>query len=141
MDNKFCSKCAVDPASHSFRKISEKNGCYVFYTNPSKAKDKDTDSILNHFNLALEKVGNKRWLWVFDGDGFETEHALEIRTGQGIAALINEKYGNNLEEIRIINPTVHIKLALKVMGPFMSDLLKSKIRLLDDRVYSVLEFM
>ena len=66
---------------------------------------------------------------------------MEIRTGQGIAELLNEKYGNNLEEIKIINPTIHIKVILKVIGPFMSDLIKSKINMLDDRKYSVLEFI
>lgn len=139
--NKNCSKCMVDPSSHSFRKISDKNGCCIFYTNPSKAKDKDTESIINHFDIELEKLVNKKWIWVFDGDGFETEHALEIRTGQGLSTLINDKYGNILEEIKIINPSIHMKVALKLMKPFMSDLIKSKIRLLDERVYSILEFM
>jgi len=137
----ICNKCAVDPASHSFRKVSDKNGHCIFYTNPTKAKCKDTDSILSHYENALIQIGNKRWTWVFDGDGFDMEQALEIRTGHGIAGLLNEKYGNTLEEIKIINPTIHIKLAMKLIVPFASDLIKSKIRVLDDRKYSVLEFI
>jgi len=140
--DKICNKCVVDPASHSFRKISDKNGHCVFYTNPAKAKQyNDVEGILSHYDNALLQIGKKRWTWIFDGDGFETEHALEIKTGQGIAALINEKYGNTLEEIKIINPTIHIKVAMKLIVPFMSDLIKSKIRMLDDRPYTVLEFI
>jgi CRAL/TRIO domain len=140
--DKICSKCVVDPASHSFRKLLDKNGRCVFYTNPSKAKDhNDTEGILRHYDRALAQIGDKKWIWIFDGDGFESEHALEISTGRGIAALINEKYGNTLEEIKIINPTIHIKVILKLIRPFMSDLIESKIRMLDDRPYSVLEFI
>ena len=128
---KICNKCVVDPASHSFRKVSDKSERCVFYTIPSKAKCKETDGILLHYDNALAQIGNKRWTWIFDGEGFETEHAMEIRTGQGIAELLNEKYGNNLEEIKIINPTIHIKVILKVIGPFMSDLIKSKINMLE----------
>lgn len=139
--DKICNKCVVDPASHSFRKVSDKNGHCVFYTNPTKAKCRDTDSILSHYENAIIQIGNKRWTWIFDGEGFDTEHALEIRTGQGIATLLNEKYGNTLDEIKIINPTIHIKVILKVIGPFISDFIKSKIKILDDRPYSVLEFI
>ncbi len=140
--DKICNKCMMDPTSHSFKKISEKNGICTFYTNPAKAKlYKDTEGILSHYDHALGHIGEKRWIWIFDGDGFDTDHAMEIRTGQGIATLLTEKYSNNLVEIKVINPSIHIRVILKVIKPFLSDLITSKLKILDDRTYSVLEFV
>lgn len=140
--DKICNKCASDPASHSFKKISEKNGVCTFYTNPAKAKlYKDTEGIISHYDHALAQIGNKKWLWVFDGDGFDTDHALELKTAQGILSLITDKYGHNLVEVKVINPSIHIKVILKVIKPFLNDSIANKINLLDDRVYSILEFI
>jgi len=44
-----CPICKINPESHSFKKISEKNGISTYYTNPTKAKDRDTDGILMHY--------------------------------------------------------------------------------------------
>lgn len=33
----ICNKCSIDPLSHSFKKISEKNGILTYYTNPAKS--------------------------------------------------------------------------------------------------------
>ena len=52
--NIICEKCMMDPTSHSFKKISEKNGVITYYTNPTKAKlYNDTTGILEHYNNAL----------------------------------------------------------------------------------------
>jgi hypothetical protein len=140
MEN-ICKKCAIDPTSHSFRKLSEKNGISTYYTNPAKAKlYKDTEGILEHYNNALELIGNNKWSWIFDSDGFDLHHAMEIQTGIGIAK-ITVKYGNNLEEIKIINPTWYIKVMLTVVMPFLSDKIRQKINIMDDRFYSILEFV
>jgi hypothetical protein len=135
-------KCTMDPTSHSFRKISEKNGIVTYYTNPTKAKlYTDTEGILEHYNNALNTVGDKKWIWIFDSDGFDVKHALEISTGIGIAKLITGKYGNNLQEIKIINPTWHIKTMIKAVWPFLNDRTKQKINIMGDRYYSVVEFV
>ena len=102
--DKICQKCTMDPTSHSFRKISDKNGVVTYYTNPTKAKlYTDSEGILEHYHNALNTVGDKKWIWIFDSDGFDVKHALEISTGIGIAKLITGKYGNNLQEIKIIS--------------------------------------
>ena len=141
--DKICDKCTVDPQSHSFRKLSEKNGIAVYYTNPTKAKlYTDTDGILKHYDNALASVGNKKWIWIFDSDGFDLKHAMEMQTGIGIAKLITtNKYGNNLQEIKIINPTWHIKTMIASVWPFLNQTTKDKIRILKDRYYSPVEFV
>jgi hypothetical protein len=132
----------MDPTSHSFKKLSEKNGVVLYYTNPSKAKlYKDKDGILQHYTNALDSVGDNKWVWIFDSDGFDVKHALEVQTGIGIAKLITGKYGINLEEIKIINPTWHIKTMLTAVWPFLNERTKQKIKVFGDRYYSVLEFI
>jgi hypothetical protein len=138
---KICEKCMMDPLSHSFKKISEKNGVHTFYTNPTKSKlYKDTEGILKHYDNALKSVTDKKWIWIFDSEGFDLKHAMEVKTGVGIAKITTE-YGANLQEIKIINPTWHIKTMLTAVWPFLNEQTKKKITILGDRYYSVLEFI
>lgn len=129
---RICQKCSMDPTSHSFRKISEKNGIVTYYTNPSKALlYTDTDGILTHYDNALKQVGDNKWIWIFDSDGFDLKHAMEVKTGVGVAKLLTQKYAHNLQEIKIINPTWHIKTMLTVIWPFLSDSVKQKITIIN----------
>ena len=132
----------MDPTSHSFRRLTEKNGVVLYYTNPTKAKlYKDNEGILEHYTNALDSVKGRKWAWIFDSEGFDLRHAAEVSTGIGIAKLITGKYGEALEEIKIINPTWHIKTMLTAVWPFLNEKTKQKIHVLGDRYYSVLEFL
>jgi hypothetical protein len=140
--NKICPTCAVDPTSHSFKKISEKNGIVTYYTQPSEAiMYEDREGILSHVDNALALLGDKKWICIINGDGFEAKHALEAQTGIGLLNLMTKKYGAHLQEIKIINPTWHIKGVYKLAKPFLDDEMMSKVKMLKDRVYSVLEFI
>jgi len=132
----------MDPTGHTFRKLTEKNGVVIYYTNPNRAKTfTDTNDIINHYNNEISTVGNKRWVWIFDSDGFDLKQALDIQSGLGIAKVITGKCGNNLQEIKIINPTWHIKALISAVTPFLDKSTKEKIRVMGDRYYSVLEFI
>jgi hypothetical protein len=132
----------MDPNCYSFKKISEKNGVCIYYTNPTKSKQyTDSDEIIEYYDNALKQIGNKTWIWIFDSDGFDMKHALDIKTGTGIAELLTNKYAKNLVEIKIINPTWHIKAMLKAVIPFLDKVLCNKIKVLKDRYYSVIEFV
>jgi len=139
---KICATCVKEPSAHSFKRVSEKNGICIFYTKPASAtKYTDTEGTISHVDRALQAIGPKKWTWIFDGDGFEAQHALALHTGRGILNLIEEKYGSQLQQILFINPTWHVKGVVKAGSIGLRDNIKSKIKLLDDRVYSILEFM
>lgn len=139
---KICAICAKEPSAHSFKKISEKNGVCTFYTKPSAAtKYDDTAGVIAHIDNALRMIGNKKWIWLFDSDGFEAQHAMALQTGRGILQLIEQKYGSHLQQILFINNSWHIKAVVKAGSLALDDVIKSKIKMLDDRVYSVLEFV
>jgi hypothetical protein len=139
---KICQKCTMDPTSHSFKRLSEKNGVVLYYTNPTKSRlYNDKDGILSHYTNALDSVKGRKWAWIFDSEGFDLKHAAEVGTGIGIAKLITGKYGETLEEIKIINPTWHIKTMLAAVWPFLNEKTKQKIKIMGDRYYSILEFI
>ncbi len=138
----ICEKCAQDSRYHSIKKISERGNIITYYTNPSNATAyTDTEGILLHCDNALKYVGNRNWICIINSEDFSIKHALEIKTGIGIAKLVMSKYANNLIEIKIINPTWHIKTMLNVIRPFLNQPTRDKIKVLDDRYYSVLEFL
>lgn len=139
---KICAICAKEPSAHSFKKISEKNGVCTFYTKPAAAtKYDDTAGVIAHIDNALRMNGNKKWIWLFDSDGFEAHHAMALQTGRGILQLIEQKYGTYLQQILFINNSWHIKAVVKAGSLALDNVLQSKIKMLDDRVYSVLEFV
>lgn len=132
----------MDNKNYMFGKISEKNGIAVYYTNPKKAKvNKNTGSILEHYTTALSTIGEREWKWIFDGEGFDISYVLNSQAGTRIANCLKGTCGDNLQEIKIINPTWHIKTIINALWPFLNNNIKQKITYLDDRVYSVLEFI
>lgn len=145
MASSGCLVCGSDPSSssHVFRKVADKASHVVYYTIPSKVKvEYPADGIIGHYDHILrEKGSRRRWVWVFDGTNFDTDHIMELKTGQGIAELLKGENLDSLAEIKVINPTIHLKVLLKVIQPFMEDALKAKLTVLDDRPRSVLEFL
>lgn len=137
-----CPICLSDPTSHILRKVADKPSHVTFYTHPSKVKrEYPADDIIHHYAHRLEEKGSKSWTWVIDGSQFDTDHIMELRTGQGIAELLKGQHSDTLQEIKVINPTIHLKLLLKVVQPFMEDALRAKVSIMDDRPRSVLEFL
>ena len=102
---------------------------------------KDRDGILSHINNVLATLGSKQCRVIIDGDGFDVAHALEMDTGIGLIKLITEKYVANVKEVVIINPTWHIKGVIKLGLELLDDPTKSRVKVLDDRTRSVLEFL
>lgn len=124
-----CEDCKKDPTSHSLKNLGIKDGVTYFYTCPAKAtKYYDTDGIIKHYDGVLSE--NKTdWIWIFDGDGFNTKHLLEINVGIKLTQLISQKYSESLKKIIVINPSWNIKLVLDLLYPFLSNYLKQKIEI------------
>jgi len=142
MSSEPCILCSPDPSSYLFKRVSDKNNLVTFYTHPSKARQfKDHRVILEHVHHLLGRVGTKKsWRWIIDGDGFDTDHLREFRTAMDWMERVVEHLPT-LKGIHVINPSVHLKVLLKVIHPFLLDDLRPKIQILDDRTYSILEFL
>jgi len=141
-----------DPVNHSFSKIEERDGVSIYYTCPSKLqKIYDSEIIIAHYENILNNLGDdKQWIWIFDSKEFGLTQSLEIQspsanasgdtsrpnafgygslqTAIGIAKLISpQKYGKNLQQIVIANPTMYIRTALNIILPFLSQDIRNKI--------------
>jgi hypothetical protein len=137
-----CPICAKDPLAHSFKKVGEKRGITMFYTKPSQAKRyDDTEGILAHVDNTIGQLNGKKWICIVDGDQFDAKYIAEWQTGAGLMQLFFTKYVDSLVEIKIINPTVYVRTAMKVLLALIADDKTSKITVLDDKPYSVLQFI
>jgi len=125
----ICPKCHAEPGSHSFSKIKEQpDGTAVFYTCPSKAKClDDNEGIIAHYDGLLQDNGKNPWILIFDSQGFNVEHTLNIKLTMDLVKLINNNYSENLTKIIIINPTWHIKATIKMVSPFLSEKVRNLI--------------
>jgi len=122
-----CKICEDDPTSHSLKNIGTRDNITYYYTCPAKAtKYYDTEGIIEHYDGVLSE-NNNRWTWVFDCEGFNMKHLLEINVGIQLAKLITNKFSHNLINIIIINPTWHIKFVLDLVYPFLNNHMKSII--------------
>ena len=139
---KICPKCAADPTSHSFKKVADKNGVVIFYSHPSKAKlYDDMDGLVIHVNNMFTSIGNKPWKCIIDGDGFDMKYAAEINVGRALFHLLTTKYGSTLHEMVVINPTWAIEGLVKLASMAMTKEMFAKVKVLDDRKRSILEFI
>lgn len=140
--DKICKKCAADPTSHSYKKVTEKNGVSIYYSHPATAKlYDDMDGIIEHVDRIMSTNGSKKWICIFNGEGFGVKHTMEFTMGVKLAELLTNKYGDTLQEMKIINPTWYITYALKIVHATVKPSIVEKIKVLDDRRYSVLEFI
>jgi hypothetical protein len=123
----LCPLCEKDPTSHSFSKIREMDGIAIFYTSPAKSKNIDRKDILQHYDITLRQNREQRWIWIFDCEKFPISHMLDFQMPIELAKLIREKYATTLEKIVIINPTFFIRLLLNFVSIFLTDEMKHRI--------------
>jgi len=113
-----CPVCALDPTSHSLRRIGEKDGTVIFYTKPAEAsKYWDREGIRDHYDGTLDQIKNTDWIWVFDAKGFSARHLLEVGVAQTIATLVATKYSRTLKEIRVVNSSWVVQAVLHIVRP------------------------
>lgn len=108
-----CPLCAVNPSSHSFKKMAEKNGIVYFYTCPAQATE--YEGIIDHYEGVLREI-KKKWVWIVDGKGFGLTHAMQINTAIELSKFISKC---NVKII-IINPTIYITMTHKIVMPFLN---------------------
>ena len=99
------------------------------------------DGILSHVNNMFTTIGNKPWKCIIDGDGFDMKHAAEIKIGRALFELFSTKYGSTFQEITVINPTWAMEGLIKLASIAMSKEMFTKVKIMDDRKRSILEFI
>ena len=119
----------LEPLHKSFSKIDEQNGVSIYYTCPSNTSENyNSDEIIHHYKNTLSQLGDSPWIWILDSKEFGLKQSLETQTAIGVAKLISpQKYGKNLQQIVIANPTIYIKTALSIVTPFLSADIRNKI--------------
>ena len=121
MNKLICVLCAIDPLSHSFRKLNCQNKhMNLFYSCPAEATQNfELDSVRNHLDIELTNNNNVPWGWIIDCNGFTMKHATEIQSIIEISDLITNKYANQLKKIWIINTNWVIKCIINMLWPFL----------------------
>lgn len=121
-----CPVCALDPTSHSLKKIGMfDDDTVIMYTKPADASRYwDRDGIIVHYDNVLSKI-EKKWMWIFDAEGFSYKHMVEIDVATSLARLISSKYSHSLQKIIIINPSFIVNIMLTIVTPFLSKNIQS----------------
>ena len=120
-----CPICELNPGSHSLTKMYERENVEYYYTCPAKAtRYNDTVGIIAHYEGVLREI-NKPWVWVFDGEGFNFMHSLEIDIGIQLASILARNV--HLYKIMVIHPTIYVSTIYTVLYPFLSDRLRQLI--------------
>lgn len=130
----ICGLCSLNPSSHSLTKLSEKDDTLYYYTCPSNAiLYFDTTGIINHYNGVLSEIPkNKKWVWIFDSNGFNLKHFLQIDVAVELAKLISKNFSDNLKKIIIINSTIYISSIYNIIKPFLNKKILSIIEINND---------
>lgn len=146
----YCKICKELPNAHSFdifcygidirEKDEDKKKITVFYTRVANAiRYDDMKGILEHYTNLLKLEKPTKWIWIFDCNGFEWKHSIQIKTAIGIAKLINE-FGN-VHRIIVINSNFLINTLFAGLKAFLNnDILKNTIMIKnDEKIKYVLE--
>lgn len=139
---KFCRACAADPTSHSFKKVGEKGGVSIYYSHPSQGKMyDDMEGYPSHIDKMLAGNGKKPWKIIINGDGYDLKLTMQGQLGRSLVDLFLKKYNATMKELIIINPSIYIRIMVKLALGTFDEATFSKIKVLDDRQYSILEFI
>ena len=126
-----CPICNIQPYSHSFTNMGEKDEIIYYYTCPSKAiLYYDVSGIINHYDGVLsETPETKEWIWIFDSTDFGIMHATQPTVAIEIARLISNKFSYNLKKIIIIHPTIYVRILYELLTPFLNKKIKNSIEI------------
>ena len=140
--DKICKACAADPTCHSFKKVGEKGGVSVYYSHPAQGRlYDDTEGYLTHIDKMIASNGQKPWRVIINGDGYDLKLTAQGKLGKALVDLLLQKYNANMKELIIINPSMYIRIMVKMALNVFDASTFSKIKVLDDRQYSILEFI
>jgi hypothetical protein len=118
----ICQICKKNPKAHSFHKLYEHKKISFFYTNPAEAeKYDDVDGIIKHMDNMLKQQAKNKWAWIFDAQGFECKHMIQLNLTKRIIDLISKSHSSNLEYIHIKNVNSTIKQFFHTIKPLINN--------------------
>jgi hypothetical protein len=139
---KFCKVCATEPNSHSFKKVAEKGGVTIYYSHPAQGRlYDDAEGYVAHIDKMIASNGQKPWKVIINGDGYDLKLTSQGKLGRALVDLLLQKYNSNMKELIIINPSIYIRIMVKLALTAFDANTFSKIKVLEDRQYSILEFI
>jgi hypothetical protein len=126
----YCKICKELPNAHSFElvcygrdireKDEDKKKVSVFYTRVANAiRYDDSNGIIEHYTNLLKLENPKKWIWIFDCNGFGLRHSIQIKTAIRIAKLINN-FGN-VHRILVINSNFFINTLFHGITAFLNN--------------------
>jgi len=116
----ICKICEKYPNSHSLVKFDETDKRIIYYTNPSNAKNNETNGIVSHYDGVLSEMNGKEWIWILDLNGFGMKNFLEIGNAIALSKLITEKYSEKLIKIIVINQNSYTNSIYMIIKPFLN---------------------
>lgn len=122
----MCQLCDNDPSSHSFFKMGRQGGANLYYTCPGDATNHETEGVISHYREVLERNAGEKWIFVFDAKGFTFYHSTRIASARGLLTIFKE-YGDNLQEVRIVNANGFVKTMFATIQPFTPSSIFEKI--------------
>ena len=126
-----CPICEIHPYAHSLVKLEETKDTVYFYTCPSQARHyDDVTGIIAHYDGVLSEFPEgKRWVWIFDSQGFGFIHSIQFTVARELAQLITKKFSKNIRKIIIINPTSYVRLTHSFVLPFLNDSVRELVEI------------
>lgn len=123
-----CQKCLQGRKAHSFETLGTlQNGVRIFYTCPAQREDFNDDNFLEEFDQHLESTEGKPWIWIFDCQGYEAKHMLNLRDSLGLLHLFETKYKHSLQAMYVIHEAWYFHLFLKSVKPLMKRETRDKL--------------
>lgn len=116
----------VELYAQFFHKTDEINSTPVFLCSIGKMRASHGAQVLEYVDFILTNYTNQPWILHFDCSGILLKHISWINS---LANLIKQKYECELSQIDIMNTTLLIRTYLNIKWPFLTQKIKSIIRL------------
>lgn len=136
-----CSKCKDAPGSHSFHHLGQtKEGYEIIYTCPAKTTkfDGSDPNFVLYFDEHLRAIQGKPWIWVFDCQGYKSEHMLSMHNLRSLVTYLYEKHDSLLQGSLVIHAGWAFSQMMQLVKPFLKKETRKKIRVLPDNPLDML---
>lgn len=134
-----CEKCFYNPTAHSFHKMSENESEVYFYTCHARSKYyDDSEGFAKHMKLEIEKIKNKKWMWILDGAQFGFKHLCAPTFGMKVINALDSFYSIKLQKIIVINENTPFRIMLNAIWRYIPKYIQTKFVFDKNKMFSKL---